>query len=65
MLNYAVLGLIALICIWALLQTMKLGKEQANNQEQYYQSKKSYSTLTYIYGAVIVLAIILLLWYIA
>ncbi|GAB7388167.1 hypothetical protein BSNK01_20040 [Bacillaceae bacterium] len=63
--NWAVLGIIALSCIWAFWQTMKLGKEQAESQEKYYQSKKTYTTLTYIYGIVFILVILLLIWYLA
>jgi TRAP-type C4-dicarboxylate transport system permease small subunit len=50
-----------LVCIFALLYTIKLGNSQSNNQEKY-KSSETYFTLSYIYGILFIFIVIIIFY---
>jgi preprotein translocase subunit SecG len=50
-----------LVCIFALLYTIKLGNSQGNDQEKY-KSSKTYFNLTYIYGILFIFILIIIFY---
>jgi preprotein translocase subunit SecG len=51
-----------LVCIFALLYTIKLGNSQGNSKEKYKSSKTTYMNLSYIYGILFILIVIIIFY---
>jgi TRAP-type C4-dicarboxylate transport system permease small subunit len=52
-----------LVCIFALLYTIKLGNSQGNNKEKY-NSSKTYFNLSYIYGILFIFIVIIIFYFV-